>query len=478
MRVLCFLAVGSVVALMAANTVVAQSGPWTDGEILVRSQIQVSGQRAIFRVVPENGATAVLTTTQDWGGWAGSLTFDAYRGGVLSNMSMPPDSAFLYRLWLVTYDGASVAMPGFTGNLRALASAGDGRVFFVRHTGATQGLTTIEYFDANNVIQTLKQSDGVTPFQADVEHLLYHAPSNALIGSSSAQWALTHCSPTGGSLYRIPLSADGLRVEFPMTCVSVPTTLVYGEIMSLDHLPDGNLLATTATGFLGAPHRLISLNPVTLALASWAEPTQHDINGGLWSARLGRAVIHANSGSAWWEPDGLRTFGPGQTLYGNYIATSLPIPVGGGLSPVEIVGEVDLNGPGCDGCQIPYGTGLAGTGNAVPTLGAIGCPDVNSSFTIAINNVVGAGSGVLAVGLVSAAIPVLGGTLYVDPIDLLLPVTSGGVPGASGAGSLGVPILLTDPALVGFRFFLQAGFFDGAAVQGISLTNGLQIVIG
>ena len=81
-------------------------------------------------------------------------------------------------------------LSSFTGNLRALATAGDGRVFFLRHTGATQGLTTVEYFDANDVIQALMQSDGVTPFQADVEHLVYHAPSNALIGSSSWGGAL------------------------------------------------------------------------------------------------------------------------------------------------------------------------------------------------------------------------------------------------------------------------------------------------
>lgn len=472
------LTIFATVAAMAAGTVPGQNGPWTDGEILVRSAIQPSGQSAVFRVVPETGASAVLTTTQNWGGWAGSLAFDSYRGGVLSNMSMPPDNPFFYRLWLVSHDGTSVAMPGFTGSLRALASAGDGRVFFLRHTGANQGPATIEYFDASNVIQTLRQIDGVTPFQADVEHLLYHAPSNALIGSSSAQWAATHCSSTGGSLYRIPLSADGLRVSGPMTCVSVPTTLVYGEIMGLDHLPDGNVLVTSATGFLGAPHRMISLNPVTLALASWADPAQHDINGGMWSARLGRAVIHANSGSSWWEPDGLRTFGAGQTGFGNHIPTSLPMPVGGGLSPAEIVTEVDLNGPGCNGLQVAYGTGLAGTGSVVPTLGVVGCPDVNRSFTIAIDNVVGAGSGVLVVGLVPAAIPFLGGTLYVDPIGLMLPVACGGIPGAPGAGSLGLPIFLTDPALAGFNFYSQAGFADPSAVQGISLTNGLRIVIG
>ena len=464
---------GAVLALVVPSA--AQTGPWTDGEILVRTTLQPSGARAIVRVVPETGATAVLISPQYWGGWAGSTTFDSWRGGVLSNMSMPPDGTFLYRLWLVSHDGTSAAMPGFTGDLKALASAGDGRVFFIRFTGATQGPKPIEYFDALDVIQTLKQGDGVTPFEADVEHLLYHAPSNALIGSSSAQWAATYCTTALGSLYRIPLSADGLRVDGPMTCTSLPTSLLYGDIMSLDQLPDGNVLVTTASGFLGSPTLMLSLNPVTLSVAAWADPAQYDMNGGFWSARLGRAVIHANSGSAWWEPSGLRTFGPGQAGFGAYIATSLELPVGSGYSPVEIVTEVDVNGPACDGFQIPYGSGLAGAGAFVPLLGVIGCPDIGQLFSISINSVVGGASGVLFVGLAPGAVPFKGGTFLLASALAQIPVTVGGTPGVANAGSLGIPALLSDPILGGVSLYLQAGFADVAAVQGVSLTNGLHL---
>lgn len=459
--------------LSAASS--AQTGPWTDGEILVRSQVQPSGQAAILRVNPETGETAVLTTTQYWGGWAGSVVFDAWRGGVLSNMSLPPDNTFLFRLWLVSHDGSAAAMPGFTGSLRALASAGDGRVFFIRHTGASQGPQDIEYFDANDVIQTLKQADGVTPFQADVEHLLYDAASNALIGSSSAQWAATHCTTALGSLYRIPLSADGLRVDGPMTCTSLPTSLLYGDIMSLDQLPDGNVLVTTASGFLGSPTLMLSLDPVTLSVSIWADPEQYDTNGGFWSARLGRAVIHANSGAAWWEPSGLRSFGPGQVGYGAHIATSLPLPVGGGFSPSEIVNEVDTNGPGCLGFQLPYGAGLAGTGAQVPLLGVIGCPDIGETYTLSINSVVGGTTGILFGGLSAAAVPFKGGTFLVGGLAVQFPLLLPGTPGVAGAGFLAIPVLLTNPILSGVSIFTQAGFADAQAVQGVSLTNGLRI---
>jgi hypothetical protein len=461
-------------AAILAPSATSQTGPWTDGEILVRSELQPSGQRAIFRVIPETGATAVLTTAQQWGGWAGAMTFDSWRGGLLCNMSMPPDGTFTPRLWLVSHDGTAAAMPGFTGDLKALASAGDGRVFFIRYTGATQGPQTIEYFDAQDVIQTLKEADGVTPFQADVEHLLYDAPSNALIGCSSAQWAATHCSPIGNSLYRIPLSADGLRVDGPMTCTSIPTSLIYGDLMGLDHLPDGSVLVPTASAFLGASHGILSVDPVTLAAGTWAQPQQYDVNGGFWSARLGRAVVHANSGSAWWEPDGLRTFSAGEASYGAHIPTSLPMPVGGGYSPAEIVAEVDLNGPTCDGFQIPYGTGLAGKGGYVPLLGVIGCPDIGSLFTISINSVVGGAGGMLFVGLSPASAPFKGGTFLVGGIAAQVALVVSGTPGVAGAGSLALPAMLPSPVLAGLNLYLQAGFADAAAVKGVSLTNGVQ----
>jgi hypothetical protein len=461
-------------AALLAPALHAQIGPWTDGEILVRSTVQPSGERAIFRIVPETGATAVLTTVQYWGGFSGTMAFDSWRGGLLSNMSMPPDGTFTYRLWLVMHDGTAAAMPGFTGDLKALAPAGDGRVFFIRHTGATQGPQTIEYFDAQDVIQTLKQADGVTPFQADVEHLLYLAPSNALIGCSSAQWAATHCSPVGNSLYRIPLSADGLRVDGPMTCVSLSTSLIYGDLMGLDQLPNGNVLVPTASAFLGAPHGLLSVDPVTLAAGNWAFPQQYDVNGGFWSARLGKAVVHATSGSAWWEPEGLRAFAPGQSDFGAYIPSGLPMLGGGGFSPAENLTEVDLNGPACDGFQIPYGTGLAGKGGHVPLLGAIGCPDIGSLFTISINSVVGGAGGVLFVGLAPAAVPFKGGTFLVGGVAAQVAIAVGGAPGAAGTGSLALPAVLSSPVLAGINLYMQAGFADAAAVKGASLTNGVQ----
>ena len=453
-------------AALFAPALPAQTGPWTDGELVVLSSI--AGAYKILRVVPETGATAVLASPLYHGGWSGSLAFDSHRGGLLANISLPPDGTFTYRLWLIGHDGTAAALPGFTGSLRALASAGDGRVFFMRHTGIAQGPKTIEYFDANDVIQTLKDVDGVTPFQIEVEHLLYHAPSNALLGSSSGWWSATGCVVGSSSIWRIPLSADGLKVAGPVTCA--PLGSGNAEIMSLDHMPDGQVLATIASGEFPSSSRLKTVNPLTLASSDWADPWQGDIDGGVWSQRLGKAVIHAAG------PLGYRlfTFGFGQTEWGNELVTSQPVAGWGGYSPADSLFEVDLNGPQCDGFQLPYGAGLAGKGGLVPLLGVIGCPDIGSVFTLSINNAVGGAAGMLFAGLAPAALPFKGGTFLVGAVAAQIPVAVGGTPGDPGAGSLALPALLSDPILSGINIHMQAGFSDAFAVQGVSLSNGVQ----
>ncbi|HKX46085.1 MAG TPA: hypothetical protein VJP77_05235, partial [Planctomycetota bacterium] len=418
----CALFTGTLAGALAgsAPTALAQTGPWADGELLIRSIVLETGQAGLFRVDPESGAAALLTLVNVYAGFSGGVAFDPHRSGVLINMTVAQDP-FVYRLYFVDSDGTPTAVPGFTGQVRALAPTGDGRVYFVRHTGATQGPKPIEYFDPADQIQTLWNADGVTPFQADVEHLIYHPATNALIGCSTQQHAATHCGPTGNSLYRFPLSADGTRVEGTPTCAAVPTTLTFGDFMSLDLLPDGQVLVTAATAFLGAPHGMLAVDPLTLAAANWALPAQHDINGGYWSERLGQAVHHANSGTSWWEPDGLRRLSAGATGFGTHVPTSLPLPLGGGFSPIESLTEVDTNGPTCAAIQVPYGAGLAGHGGFVPQLGVIGCLDIGNPFTVAVNNVNGGAPGLLAVSASSGALPLFGGTLHLGPIALTLP---------------------------------------------------------
>ena len=124
--------------LLLAPAPAAQSGPWTDGELLVRSVGPAPGSQVqtIYRVNPDTGHGEALVDGFYWGGWAGSMAFDSYRNGVLCNMGLPPDNIFLFKLWLVASDGSATAIPGFTGvTLRAITPIGDGRIYYQRHQG-------------------------------------------------------------------------------------------------------------------------------------------------------------------------------------------------------------------------------------------------------------------------------------------------------------------------------------------------------
>lgn len=41
-----------------------------------------------------------------------------------------------------------------------------------------------------------------------------------------------------------------------------------------------------------------------------------------------------------------------------------------------------------------------------------------------------------------------------------------------------MPLLISDPAVLGAMAWLRAAFLDPGALEGVSMTNGLQVVIG
>jgi Tol biopolymer transport system component len=154
------------------------------------------------------------------------------------------------------------------------------------------------------------------------------------------------------------------------------------------------------------------------------------------------------------------------------------------LVPGDTNGHYDIfvrDAGGCSGAGgwLGYGAGLAGAGGFVPVLFGDGCPTPGALVTLHLEQVVGGASGTLFVGLGPAALPFKGGSLLVSPIVLQALLGVGGAPGAAGAGGLVLPALIpANPLLSGTSLFLQAGFADGAAVQDVSLTQGLQLTIG
>lgn len=447
--------------LAAVGAAPAQSGPWQDGELVVHT-FTATGE-TLFRINPETGHGQLLRTGFGVGGWSGGFAFDSHRGGLLANIALLPDN--IYRLWLIAHDGTASIVPGFTArSLRAMAPVGDGRVYFQAHGVLTR---EIEYVDASNVTRRLMDQSGTAPFVLDVEHLIYHAASNALIASS-----INLCAPLQPSVTRIPLSADGSRVGGALTCASHGSA--WDIIVSLGHLPGGRILMTLATGALGVPtERLMAIDPVTLGLSVWARPQPNDLNGGYYSARRGAAIVLDDNTNV------LRVFAAGSSGLGAILATDVPVgDASSGFSPQETMWQVDVLGPGCDGFTLRYGTGLAGSGAFVPVLSSSGCPDVNrSGFSINVSDALGGTAGVLIVGATQLSVPLFGGTLLASP-DVSLPIALGGATGVPGVGTLTIPLAFPNPSYRGLSLYLQAGMLDPGALQLLTLTNGLRITIG
>ncbi|HEX5011208.1 MAG TPA: hypothetical protein VFY71_12495 [Planctomycetota bacterium] len=453
-------------ALLSA-TATAQTGPWKDGELIVRMNPGGSFENVIYRIDPQTGHGAMLADTT-YLGTAGSAVFDNYRNGVLAYCSVPPDSWALQSLWLFAADGTATKL-GLSGAYPgALAPTGDGRIFFQRDD--VVWWPQIEWLDASNVAHVLMDSTGTAPYQHTVDAMIYSPAQNALF-AATREGAPDACSGALCSVLRIPLSADGTRVGGAVTC----TTWDGGGTenpTNFDELPGGDLLLTFNSSYV-APDKFQRVNAATGALSTFAKCIPHDVDGGVWSPAVSRIII-INDGT-----NQLETYTAGDDGTGDALVTDVPVSgFTSGTGPGNLIFEVKLGGPGCAGLLAPYGAGLGGKGGFVPVLAGAGCPDVGNGFAITIDHAVGGASGLLFVGLSQAALAFKGGTFLVGSLALQVPLAVGGAPGQAGAGFLSLPGAILDPALIGIDIYLQAGFQDGAAVKGASLSNGLRLQAG
>lgn len=133
----------------------------------------------------------------------------------------------------------------------------------------------------------------------------------------------------------------------------------------------------------------------------------------------------------------------------------------------------------CSGTFVSYGSGLAGTGGHVPKLRAIYSPCPGLPIAIELRDFLGGAPCVLCIGVKSGSIPMLGGSLLIDPnpIFVVVPFVLPG--GGAGDGDLVLPFsVANDPGLIGAKFYFQAIAGDAGAPFGASFSNGLVEAIG
>ncbi len=132
----------------------------------------------------------------------------------------------------------------------------------------------------------------------------------------------------------------------------------------------------------------------------------------------------------------------------------------------------------CAGDVIAYGAGLAGGGGLVPSIDVSGCPAVNSSVTLQVDDALGAAFGLLLLGVNEISLPFLGGQLLVDPV-IVLPHGLAGTPGVAGAGTVQFPATIPNqPSLSGTKAAVQAVYADPNGPAGASMTAGVRVTIG
>ena len=114
----------------------------------------------------------------------------------------------------------------------------------------------------------------------------------------------------------------------------------------------------------------------------------------------------------------------------------------------------------------------------MPQLTGTDSLNLGSTYSLEVSDGLGGAQGVIGLGFGPASqssIPIVGGTLLVNPVDVWIPFVLDGVVGVPSAGSFSYHIPIpVNASLLGFNLNAQAGMFDAGATFGISLTNGVE----
>jgi hypothetical protein len=464
----------SLAALLGVSTVAsAQGGGFTAGDIYVAGHQGGSPPTGLVRLDPLSGDAAMLKKYFGISYGSESLAFDPYRQRLILMARLDQADGVLWRPYLTDAAGNFAPLDPPVASWNGLSPTGDGRIYY---RDMLTSVLPFKWLDAANQVHVLYDTDGVTPFLMDgfstaLEDMIYVASENALITVTSGISPWSSCPGGNGSslhVRKIPLTADGTRLSGPMSCSEYDVVGWDGEVSAgFSLMPDGDLLLGAHTGvYTWHLARLVRVDTSTLAMTSFALFGDASNGGTTWSSALGKAVAQTHFFGQ------LLAYSEGQVDDGVAVPSSIP------FQDTRYAVE-EIRSLACDGGWIAYGSGLAGKGGFVPRLYGKGCAEPGGVFELKLDQAVGGASGALFVGFTPTALPFKGGTLLVAPIAMQFTIAVGGTPGVAGAGAVTLPgFLPNNPGLTGFSLFLQAAFSDGAAVQDVSLTQGLELEIG
>jgi hypothetical protein len=468
------LAGGLAVALAAAAT--AQGGGFVAGDMyyyspfLDDSNVHAGG---VLRIDPLTGAASHHFLFDGSIAFHGMMAFDPYRQRLLVGGTANGSLSTALRLFLVDGAGASTDAGLAAMGWRSFAPVGDGRVYF--HADSTN-VTPFRWLDAANRVHTLLNAAGTAPYtingngSIDVHGMLYEPGTHSLL--LAYVYNCAGVQTLNLAMRKLALSADGTRVAGEgCDDFFVHSSGATGRGWSRNAA--GQVFLVGDTNQSAQAPRMTLVDPVAPDISAWASNGSYvgtnTITACAWSSRVGKLII------THWAEDKLRGYGFGEVGVGSHVVT-VSQDLGVSTEPGTLI---DIPFSADSGAWIAYGTGLAGAGGRVPGLWGQGNPEPGNAFTLRIDEVVGGAGGVLFTGLASAAAPFKGGTFRVGALLVSTPVIADGAGGVPGAGTLALPAVLPgDPALSGLSIYLQAAFHDTAAVQDVSLTQGLELEIG
>jgi hypothetical protein len=139
----------------------------------------------------------------------------------------------------------------------------------------------------------------------------------------------------------------------------------------------------------------------------------------------------------------------------------------------RITCNVAYHGPSA-GRRRQYGQSFAGTGGALPVLGAVGPFRPDLPFELRVRGGLGGAPAVLLIGPSAANEPSLGAVRYVDWTWFGVYTLDGGL-GVPGEGGLDLAFPPLGPGVAGVSAYAQVVVFDPAGPTGLSRTQGLEL---
>ena len=126
------------------------------------------------------------------------------------------------------------------------------------------------------------------------------------------------------------------------------------------------------------------------------------------------------------------------------------------------------------GSATPYGVGTPGGGGLIPTIASAPLPVIGQ--TLEVRTTLGERFSPAALGMspASASFPFLGGIINVHPLGLM---TTGTSTSGFGSAALFFPIP-ANPSIIGGERFLQWFILDPDAPAGVSMSQGLHVIVG